>query len=53
MLGKKTRVLQVLSVLVLMLSVSAASAQELVFWNWPYDVEPMRSEFVPWVQQNA
>lgn len=54
MLGKKTRAFAViLSVLVLMLSVSAASAQELVFWNWPYDVEPMRSEFVPWVQENV
>ncbi len=54
MMGKQARVFAVvLSVLVLMLSASVASAAELVFWNWPYDVEPMRSEFVPWVQENV
>ncbi|HLS89646.1 MAG TPA: hypothetical protein VK101_00160, partial [Limnochordia bacterium] len=53
-MGKQARIFAVvLSVLVLMLSVPVASAAELVFWNWPYDVEPMRSEFVPWVQENV
>jgi len=32
---------------------SALAAEEIVFWNWPFHVEPMKSEVVPWFQENV
>jgi len=30
-----------------------AGAQELVFWNWPFHIEPMKSVVVPWFNENV
>lgn len=34
-------------------SLSVWAAEELVFWNWPFHVDPMKSDVVPWFQENV
>lgn len=42
----------VLSIVLLAVG-SVFAVEELVFWNWPFHVEPMKSEVVPWFQENV
>jgi len=43
-----------LVLLIVLLGITSVFAtEELVFWNWPFHVEPMKSEVVPWFQENV